>query len=58
MLGQFYGRGMDVVVCNPLRTPVGRMGGALAALTAADLATVTLRELLAAPDSVRATSTT
>ncbi|ORA31646.1 acetyl-CoA C-acetyltransferase [Mycobacterium aquaticum] len=35
----------DVVICNPLRTPVGRMGGALAALTAADLATVTLREL-------------
>ena len=29
----------DVVICNPLRTPVGRMGGALAALTAADLAT-------------------
>jgi acetyl-CoA C-acetyltransferase len=37
---------MDVVVCNPLRTPVGRMGGALAALTAADLATLTLRELV------------
>ncbi|MCV7355827.1 acetyl-CoA C-acetyltransferase [Mycolicibacterium fluoranthenivorans] len=36
---------MDVVICNPLRTPVGRMGGALAALTAADLATATLREL-------------
>jgi len=37
---------MDVVVCNPLRTPVGRMGGALAELTAADLATITLRELI------------
>ncbi len=37
---------MDVVVCNPLRTPVGRMGGALATLTAADLATITLRELI------------
>jgi acetyl-CoA C-acetyltransferase len=36
----------DVVICNPLRTPVGRMGGALAALTAADLATATLRELI------------
>ncbi|SCX12452.1 acetyl-CoA C-acetyltransferase [Mycolicibacterium fluoranthenivorans] len=36
---------MDVVICNPLRTPVGRMGGALAALTAADLATAILREL-------------
>lgn len=37
----------DVVICNPIRTPVGRMGGALAALTAADLATLTLRELAA-----------
>ncbi len=37
----------DVVICNPVRTPVGRMGGALAALTAADLATLTLRELAA-----------
>ncbi|ART71500.1 acetyl-CoA acetyltransferase [Mycobacterium dioxanotrophicus] len=35
----------DVVICNPLRTPVGRMGGALAALTAAELATLTLQEL-------------
>ncbi|MDX1874356.1 acetyl-CoA C-acetyltransferase [Mycolicibacterium sp. 120266] len=37
---------MDVVICNPVRTPVGRMGGALAPLTAADLATATLRELI------------
>jgi acetyl-CoA C-acetyltransferase len=37
----------DVVICNPLRTPVGRMGGALSALTAADLATITLRALVA-----------
>ena len=37
---------MDVVICNPVRTPVGRMGGALAPLTAADLATVTLRALI------------
>ncbi|KAA0024750.1 acetyl-CoA C-acetyltransferase [Antrihabitans cavernicola] len=36
----------DVVICNPLRTPVGRMGGALATLTASDLATTTLRELV------------
>jgi acetyl-CoA C-acetyltransferase len=36
----------DIVICNPLRTPVGRMGGALSALTAADLATVTLRALV------------
>ncbi|WNG87144.1 acetyl-CoA C-acetyltransferase [Mycobacterium sp. ITM-2016-00317] len=38
---------MDVVICSPVRTPVGRMGGALAALTAADLATTTLRALIA-----------
>ncbi|MDO2384376.1 acetyl-CoA C-acetyltransferase [Mycobacterium avium subsp. hominissuis] len=37
---------MDVVICNPVRTPVGRMGGALAALTATDLATVALRALI------------
>ncbi|MCV7180369.1 acetyl-CoA C-acetyltransferase [Mycolicibacterium murale] len=37
---------MDVVICNPVRTPVGRMGGALAALTAADLATTALRALI------------
>lgn len=46
MAQEFYGRIMDVVVCNPLRTPVGRMGGALAALTASDLATLALRELV------------
>ena len=28
----------DVVICEPLRTPVGRFGGALSSLTAADLA--------------------
>lgn len=38
---------MDVVICSPVRTPVGRTGGALAALTSADLATVTLRALMA-----------
>ena len=38
---------MDLVICSPLRTPVGRMGGALASLTAADLATAVLRELVA-----------
>lgn len=37
---------MDVVICSPLRTPVGRMGGALAPLTAAELATTTLRALI------------
>ena len=40
----------DVVICNPLRTPVGRMGGALSSLTAADLATGTLKALLAATE--------
>lgn len=38
----------DVVICHPVRTPVGRMAGALAPLTAADLATQTLRALIAA----------
>lgn len=37
----------DVVICSPVRTPVGRMGGALASLTAGDLATATLRALVA-----------
>ena len=36
----------SVVICSPLRTPVGRMGGALAALSAADLATKTLEALV------------
>ncbi|MEU3644896.1 acetyl-CoA C-acetyltransferase [Lentzea sp. NPDC034063] len=36
----------DVVICEPLRTPVGRFGGALASLSAADLATVVLTELV------------
>jgi acetyl-CoA C-acetyltransferase len=37
---------MDVVICEPIRTPVGRMGGALAQLTAAELAAMVLSELL------------
>lgn len=37
---------MDVVICSPVRTPVGRMGGALASLSATDLAVATLRELV------------
>ena len=36
----------DVVICEPLRTPVGRMGGALAQLSATELAVVTLSELI------------
>jgi acetyl-CoA C-acetyltransferase len=36
----------DVVVCEPIRTPVGRFGGALSTLSAVDLATVVLTELV------------
>jgi acetyl-CoA C-acetyltransferase len=36
----------DVVICEPLRTPVGRQGGLLASLSATDLATVALTELV------------
>ncbi|MFF0269471.1 acetyl-CoA C-acetyltransferase [Kribbella sp. NPDC004536] len=36
----------DVVICEPIRTPVGRFGGALAALSAAELATAALTELV------------
>jgi acetyl-CoA acetyltransferase len=36
----------DIVICHPLRTPVGRMGGVLATLSAAELATMTLRGLV------------
>ncbi len=35
----------DVVVCHPVRTPVGRFGGVLAPLSAVDLAAQTLAEL-------------
>lgn len=34
------------MICNPIRTPVGRMGGALAAPSATDLATAALRALI------------
>ncbi len=36
----------DVVICSPLRTPVGRMGGALAPVSALGLAEAVLRALL------------
>jgi acetyl-CoA C-acetyltransferase len=36
----------DVVICSPLRTPVGRFGGALSSVPAADLASGLLRELV------------
>jgi acetyl-CoA C-acetyltransferase len=46
----------DVVVCSPLRTPVGRFGGALRDVPAQDLATLVIREVLRrtglAPDAV------
>ena len=35
----------QVVICEPLRTPVGRFGGALSSLTASDLASGLLAEL-------------
>jgi acetyl-CoA C-acetyltransferase len=36
----------DVVICEPIRTPVGRQGGALASLGAVDLASTLLTELV------------
>ncbi|WP_306894625.1 thiolase family protein [Agromyces albus] len=36
----------EVVICFPLRTPVGRMGGVLAPLSALELATTVLRALV------------
>ena len=36
----------DVVICEPVRTPVGRFGGALAPLSAVDLASQVLTELV------------
>jgi acetyl-CoA C-acetyltransferase len=36
----------DVVICEPIRTPVGRFGGALAEVSATDLATTVLHELV------------
>lgn len=37
----------DVVICEPVRTPVGRFGGVFSGLSAADLATSALTSLLA-----------
>ena len=36
----------DVVICSPLRTPVGRFGGVLAGLSANELAAAALRGLV------------
>jgi acetyl-CoA C-acetyltransferase len=37
----------DIVICEPLRTPVGKYGGSLKSKSAADLGAVVLRELVA-----------
>ncbi|MGW4323467.1 acetyl-CoA C-acetyltransferase [Streptomyces sp. NPDC004684] len=37
----------EAVICEPVRTPIGRFGGALKSLTAAELGAVALRGLLA-----------
>ncbi len=37
----------DVVICEPLRTPVGRFGGALKDIAPEDLAATVIRELMA-----------
>ena len=46
----------EVVICEPVRTPIGRYGGMFASLTAVDLAVVALKGLLertgVAPDAV------
>lgn len=36
----------EAVICEPLRTPIGRFGGALASRTAAELAASVIRELV------------
>ena len=36
----------DIVICEPIRTPVGRYGGLLAPLSAVDLASTLLAELV------------
>ncbi len=36
----------DVVICEPVRSPIGRFGGTLSSLTAADLGETVLRALL------------
>src|SRR5690242_21382738 len=36
----------EIVICEPVRTPVGRQGGVFASLSAVDLASTTLAELV------------
>src|SRR5262245_48780852 len=46
----------DIVICEPVRTPIGRYGGMFKSLTAVDLGVAALKGLLArtglAPDAV------
>lgn len=44
----------NVVICEPLRTPVGGYLGQFARLSASDLATVVVREIAKGPNSRRA----
>ncbi len=48
---------VDAVICEPVRTPIGRYGGMLTSLTAVELGVAALRGLLArtgvAPDAVQ-----
>ena len=48
----------QAVICEPLRTPVGRYGGVFKDVPATELAETVLRELVSAPASRAATSTT
>ena len=43
---------MDVFICDPVRTPIGRYGGALARVRADDLAAVPIRALIARNPSI------
>ena len=43
----------DVFVCDPLRTPIGRYGGALSRVRADDLAAVPIRALIERHPSIR-----
>lgn len=38
---------LEALICNALRTPIGRYGGALSSVRADDLAAVSLRGLMA-----------
>jgi acetyl-CoA C-acetyltransferase len=45
-VGIYGGAMTDIVICEPIRTPVGRFGGAMSSLSAVDLATTVLTELV------------